>query len=252
MIVYLSGTGNSLYAAKTIAHHLNDRVISVTELLQEQTSGSIAGEEYVGMVFPVHAWGPPSPVLEWIDKILTLQAPLPYLYAVITCGENVGNAVKLLDKHLIKRGLSLKAAFSVVMPNNFIIVGDVYEKSKEDRLLAESQETLTNIAQLVKEKKEVRDIRKGRFPGLKTAIVYPLFARAKNKSKKFRATDACTGCGICERVCPTHNITVESKPQWNQHCILCLACIHRCPERAIEYGKSTIRKGRYVHPTHFH
>ena len=42
--------------------------------------------------------------------------------------------------------------------------------------------------------------------------------------------------------CPLNNITmVEGKT-----CIHCSACINRCPKLAIEYGKKTIGKNRYV------
>ncbi|MBR2497846.1 MAG: EFR1 family ferrodoxin, partial [Parabacteroides sp.] len=53
----------------------------------------------------------------------------------------------------------------------------------------------------------------------------------------------------CERICPTRTISMrEGKPVWADTCVQCVACIHRCPVRAIEYGKETIKKGRYHHP----
>ncbi|MBS1315119.1 MAG: hypothetical protein HP045_01215 [Anaerotignum sp.] len=29
---------------------------------------------------------------------------------------------------------------------------------------------------------------------------------------------------------------------------MCMACVNRCPQTAIQYGKSTTKRGRYVHP----
>lgn len=55
--------------------------------------------------------------------------------------------------------------------------------------------------------------------------------------------------GHCEQICPTQTIRLQNgKPEWANTCIQCCACIHRCPVQAIEYGKITLRKGRYHHP----
>ena len=46
---------------------------------------------------------------------------------------------------------------------------------------------------------------------------------------------------------PLNNINmVDGKPVWGNTCIHCSACINRCPKLAIEYGKKTIGKNRYV------
>lgn len=45
----------------------------------------------------------------------------------------------------------------------------------------------------------------------------------------------CTTCGICERECPTGNITIGKKnlPVWGRNCLMCLYCQLKCPEEAI-------------------
>ena len=60
----------------------------------------------------------------------------------------------------------------------------------------------------------------------------------------------CISCGICAKVCPTGTISLsgDGKPEWADSCVQCVACIHRCPVRAIEYGKISLKKGRYHHP----
>lgn len=65
-------------------------------------------------------------------------------------------------------------------------------------------------------------------------------------TKKFYATDACTGCGLCTKVCPLKNITLENgRPSWHGNCTQCQACISICPHTAIEYGKITLGKRRH-------
>lgn len=41
---------------------------------------------------------------------------------------------------------------------------------------------------------------------------------------------------------------VSEKPEWGKKCTQCLACIHYCPTKAIQYGKGTQGKGRYRNP----
>ncbi|MCI8676590.1 MAG: 4Fe-4S binding protein [Atopobiaceae bacterium] len=50
--------------------------------------------------------------------------------------------------------------------------------------------------------------------------------------------DACTLCGACEQVCPTHCIEITDDGRWScepEFCVQCGACEHVCPTKAIEY-----------------
>jgi len=73
----------------------------------------------------------------------------------------------------------------------------------------------------------------------------------------FYADSKCTGCGICEKVCPSQKIRMDNhKPVWqrNINCYLCYACLNYCPSKAVQiYSKLwmksyTNEKGRYPHP----
>ena len=79
----------------------------------------------------------------------------------------------------------------------------------------------------------------------------PLFNRFARSDKAFSVNGNCIHCGLCEKICPVGNIKldeVERLPKWQGHCAMCTACLHRCPVAAIQYGKVTQGKGRYVHP----
>jgi len=50
----------------------------------------------------------------------------------------------------------------------------------------------------------------------------------------YSVTEACTKCGICAKVCPRENVSVETgTPVWNHDCDSCGACATWCPEGAI-------------------
>ena len=40
----------------------------------------------------------------------------------------------------------------------------------------------------------------------------------------------------------------NNKPKWSGKCTDCMACINICPKEAINIGKSTIKKNRYLNP----
>jgi len=251
LIFYFSGTGNSLYVAKKISEIQGESLVSIPRELERKNAVfeyEFVEKELLGFVFPVYAWGPPQIVVDFISK-LRVSGGKPYVFSVCTCGDDEGYTTRMMQKALAKAGLSLDSAFTVIMPNTYIIGFDVDSKDVVSEKLRRAEEKLQTINAVISNReKGVFDLIPGRLPGLKSAIVNPLFNRFGRNTKRFYATDKCTGCGICAKVCPLHTITINDKPVWGKPCTQCLACIHRCPVHAIQYGKMTVRKGRYVHP----
>lgn len=256
MIFYFSGTGNSLYAAKSAGDHLGDRLVSIVKILRAASAAgettyrfSLDPDERVGFVFPVYAWGPPLPVLWFIDHLVLENYDGNFIYSIVTCGKNTGNTLEVAGRHLKDRNYRLDTGFHLVMPNNYMIAGDVYSKDKEAAVLEEAKLSLDYIIPFLQARTTgVFKTEKGAMPWLLTGVINRAFNLNRDKSRPFYATDSCTACGICEKVCTSSNIKVGRKPVWGKNCSQCLACINYCPVRAIEYGRSTIGKGRYTNP----
>ena len=128
-------------------------------------------------------------------------------------------------------------------------MGDVDSKEVEGKKLSEAEKTIGHINLAIKEKRNgIFEVEKGFLPVVLTSVINPMFNKNAINTKKFYATDKCTACGICESVCNSNSIKVSGKPQWGEKCTQCLACIHYCPVKAIQYGKGTETKGRYKNP----
>lgn len=249
MIFYFTGTGNSLFFAKNLAVSLGEKLVSIpAEIKRGIKAGyALSENETLGFVFPVYAWGPPKMVLDFISE-LTVSGARSYVFSLCTCGDEEGHTTGVIQKALSRRGLTLDSAFAVQMPNNYIIGYDVDSSDVEDAKLRNADEQLISITDtIVSRQRGVFRTLPGSQPFFKTTIINPLFNRFAMSTSKFFATDACTGCGLCERICPAATIKVNEKPVWGKACTQCLGCLNRCPEGAIQYGRGTCNKGRYVH-----
>ncbi len=51
---------------------------------------------------------------------------------------------------------------------------------------------------------------------------------------KYRRTEACTECGLCEKICPTQEANSEAL---KGECYLCNRCVEICPQNAIEFTR---------------
>lgn len=255
MIFYFTGTGNSLQVAQSLSTGSDDRLVFIPKAMDfKEYEYSIGREEAVGFVFPVYAWAPPKIVLDFIQQLILKESPA-YLYAVCTCGDEAGKAVDIVRRHLEKRGLHLDSGFSIGMPNNYIVMFDVDPPEVEQQKLQRAEQRLREIQNQVSSRKPTWQVEEGSLPGLKSRVVNPLFVAFATSTKPFYAEDTCVRCGKCVSVCPVHTIHQEkektglSKPAWGKQCTMCLACIHRCPVGAIQYGNKTQNKGRYYNKT---
>ena len=72
--------------------------------------------------------------------------------------------------------------------------------------------------------------------------IQKLFAKAPFLSHRVRPS-ACTGCRICEKVCPSRAIQVKSDRKAHitePLCHQCANCAQICPKSAISYGKINV------------
>lgn len=262
MIFYFSGTGNTRWAAQKVAAATADRLVNIAEeMLAAETAQAsdpqftytLAQDERIGFFFPVHGWRPPRLVLDFLDRLHLTNADSHYAYVVCTAGDNVGEAVSILEKRLQTMGIKIGSAISLIMPESYVGLPfmDVDTPAKEQCKKMEADNKLTRfIADIMECRSGVRDITIGHWPRINSRLIGSVFVKKLVTDRPFHVVaDRCLHCGKCASVCPVANIHFEKggEPSWlhNGKCLSCFACYHHCPTHAIEYGGRTKKKGQY-------
>ncbi len=247
MIFYYSGCGNSRYAAERLAKALDERLVFIPQASREdKVDYTVRPRESVGFVFPIYSWRPPQLVLDFVSRLRLAGTPA-YTFMLVTYGDDAGMADAVLGKTLSAVGLRLDAAFGVAMPNTYVNMPfmNVDSPQVEQSKLSQAKIRLVELVQAIKERRTGVDLKRGAMPRLKTYTIGKGFNQWVS-DKKYFATDACVGCGLCASVCPLQNISLEDgHPRWHGHCTHCEACYHYCPQNAVQFGRATRGKGQY-------
>ncbi len=245
-IYYFSGTGNSLKVARDISKKVgNCELVPIAKIWQQKNI--VAKTEKVGFVYPLYFWGLPKIVEEFVKKIDLRDTK--YIFSVMTRGFTSGRATYDLESIIKEKGKFLSAGFKVTMPDNYTPKLSIPSKEKQDKKFKRAEVKAEKIAEIVKTNQ--KKIEKDHFITIKLSkgSHNRWLERVSAIDKHFSVDDRCNSCGICEKVCPVNNVRlVDGKPQWNHQCQECLACLHFCPQIAIQVNKKTEKQGRYHHP----
>ena len=272
MIFYFSGTGNSKWAAKTLALETGDTLVSIPEVINSDCSFTIEKDEHVGFIFPIHGWRVPNIVKEFLTKltIKTLGEDTShvkhYCFCLVTAGDSIGKAMERFQQQLksvtVNDALSLKAVCSLIMPESYVgLPGmdvDTKKKELEKKELASKQ--LKEFSNILKQRPHTdsnqiwgwNQLIRGPIPSFFSGPVGGFFERFLITDKPFHVDNRrCVKCGICANVCPVSDIKggLGYEPEWlhNGKCLTCFSCYHHCPHHAIEFGKRTQKKGQYFY-----
>lgn len=249
MIFYFSGTNNSKYVACLLAKQLDDKIFNIADCIaNNEYIFKIESDEKVGFVFPIYAWRAPK-ILEKFVKKISISGNNIYFYAIATCGDECGLALQRLSKHATKNNIDIKLLKSIVMPNNFLPLGDIDSAEEIKNRLKNAQVEVSEIVKKINKCLTVSEVHEGRTKYFKTNCIAPFFNAFFRAARGLKADDKCNKCGLCANICPTKNIIINADSiQFCKKCTNCLGCLHRCPQKAIQWRTSTQNKGRYYCP----
>ncbi len=240
-----TGTGNSLWIARQLALELKDATLQFISLVPKEIRPEA---DRVGIIFPVHIWGLPSRVIQFTHQLQVEHDK--YVFALAVNAGQPAATLLQLQKLLSKRGRTLAAGWSFVLPSNYIPWGGPGPTDAQQRLFSKAQEKVKTIAGMILQGERKAVDRGALWQNIVFSWIYKMsFPSVHKMDRKFRVDDKCNRCGVCSAVCPAGNIEMtDGKPTWHHLCEQCLACLQWCPQEAIQYGEKTAKYPRYHHP----
>lgn len=243
MIIYYSGTGNTMHVANKIATAIGTDTVRIGfDFITE------CDDEVLGICLPTYFYGIPKSAEEFLSRITVKNDP--YIFLVLTCGDSTGAAASAVKRILKRQGKRISAVFDTVMPDSFIKLVNVPDAERQKQMLLGSDAECDKIiSHILRRDKGSFQRHKGMFPHIMTLIGSLLYRPFGRNTDKLTVSDECIKCCKCVRACPTGTVILDGRIKFvDRHCDGCMACIHICPTEAIQFGDITKRKERYMHP----
>lgn len=251
LIYYFSGTGNSQSVAKEIASSMVKTTVKA--IVEIDSIEAISTYKTIGIIFPVYMYRPPKIVVHFLNELKNKINSNQYIYILACHGGDPGITLKISSKILGKN--KVNSVFQLRMPENYLPYWNNKTLKKNEIALNNSSNKIQYIVNMINNRENISEhkrnmIKQYFIPGLLYKIGYKYIPFL---DKDFHTDDKCNSCGLCEKICPVNNIIIKNtelgkRPEWQNHCEQCFACINFCPQAAIQYGKKTDKVGRYHHP----
>ena len=250
-ILYFTSTGNTLWIVQQAKKMIEEKGHTVN-LFESVKAGPEFAEncDMIGIFYPVWGSDLPEPVIEQIHRMK--EGCGRKIFLVGDCAVFTGDTGMHWKKILKNKGYDAFYVDHLTMPININIPGwnlwKVPDKDEQDKLFAEAEAYLKKLCSCVLEGKGKID-GTSPFSRLFGFLQRVLLAPFTNYAKKFFMCDSkkCTRCGLCHRICPRNNITIDKDKGalFGTDCIICMKCYNLCPVNAVLVDKGSSDDKRY-------
>lgn len=243
LILYFSGTGNSLVCARAIQKSFTG---SLLQRIHSKTHLEINCENLF-IVTPTYAYGVPDVVYNYL-KEASIKAN--YTAFIATYGTTTGGIFRQVYRLFKRKKIKLDYYRGIQSVENFFPLFHTLKKEKIAGLL-DAQKRMTNAVISDLENKVSKAKPRAYFPSRLVSKLYRGFRPVVNRTIKVHQ-DICVGCGICSKVCSNGAILVNSETNKAKitvaKCQTCQACLNFCPYKAITQLRFQDKTPRYHHP----
>lgn len=231
---YFSGTGNTLLVVKKISDVFTAKGITVKLFRIENSKPEYINLDHtIGLASPVAAQSTYPFVWDFINRLPETKGTT--IFMVDTMAAFSGGIVGPLRKRLMDKGYSPIGAAEIKMPSNYLVkdINDNKNKIKTIKGLDKANEYSLNLIN--------NNTRWGRVPFLPNVFYYIGTSKypwnyLRKKLKIESNHTKCIKCGLCSKLCPVSNITMEEYPFFRDKCESCMRCASFCPVQAITVG----------------
>ena len=231
VIYCFSGTGNSLRTAKIIAKKIGGATI--VSVKKDTQSNLAADADMIGFVCPVYEWDIPETMKDFAENLNV--NPNAYTFMVATYIAVHGRCFETIDNILKSKGTELHYGKPLRCVASQCIAYEPFPSPKF--MVPYSEKKARKIGLEIAERKH------NKYPKMSFVtkklykkMMVPFLNVQHEYDKGFYTSEKCVGCGLCSKVCPCKNITMQDKkPVWNHSCIGCNACVVYCPQKAVMF-----------------
>jgi ferredoxin len=211
-------------------------------------AGSVSGGDapclYIGS--PVYASHAVPPVTDFISGLPDTESACAVPF-VTWGGVTSGIALYEMGKALRQKGYLVLGAAKVLALHSMMWswktpFGDGHPDAEDDRLIGELIEGVVEKAE--KAPPPEIDLSELAYhpPEIHQAMEKRTFeAATRDFPKRVTNETLCTGCGVCEEVCPAGAISCSPRLEIGSACFFCFNCVRHCPEHAIDADLSGVK-----------
>ncbi|MDR1002008.1 MAG: EFR1 family ferrodoxin [Oscillospiraceae bacterium] len=234
--VYFSGTGNTKHCVERFASEI-DSEAKCFSIEDTQSVSELARHDTIIFGFPVYYSNIPKIAKDFIAQNSECFRGKKVFIIATRASFNAGGIVNAA-RMFKSCGGSVAGSLQLNMPNNIgdmLITKLVFSKNYE-KIIERADRKIAKAARRFRLNKPVRS-GLSVFNYILSGILswlwfYPttdrcIHAPAVDKAK-------CSGCGLCERICPMSNISVVGgEVVSGENCTVCYRCFNRCPQKAL-------------------
>ena len=245
--IYLSGTGNTKHCMEKLISLVN-RSAECIPIEAPGIIDKIKKNDVVYLGYPTQFSNAPYMVRDFINKNKEIwQGKKVFCLATMGAfsGDGAGCSARLLKKY----GATILGGLHVKMPDSVC----------DSKLLKKTPDENREIIRAADERIQMVavSIHAGEYPKDGLSFISHLcglfgqrlwfYGKTTGYNDKLKISDACIGCGKCEKLCPMHNITIQrGRAMPGNRCTMCYRCISLCPQKAITLlGKEVTEQCSY-------